>query len=205
MSLTTYTGLKQSLLDWGKNASLTSYLDDFITLAEARIARDIRIKSQVQSTTLSTSIVSPYATALPSDWLETENVTLTADIPYNLQALTPEQMDAKWPAGLSTGIPRFWTVVGTNMYFGPTPDQVYSITLQYYQRFPGIVANATNWLLTNHPNIYLSACLYELNKYTKDQEAMNLWLNEYMADKDKLIQQDDTALRSGSALRVRVT
>lgn len=202
MALGTYTELQASILTWMQNASLSSLTPDLVTLAEARIARDLRLRRQISTTNLST-VADTQTVAVPSDWLETENITLMTSIPRNLGVITPEQMDARFPLDYYAGEPRYYTMIGSSIILGPTPDAVYTISLDYYAKFPALADNSTNWLLTNHPQIYLYACLHEASLYTKEHDQAAMYLQKYTLDKDALQDQDDIALRSGSAMRVK--
>jgi len=203
MALATYSDLQTSIAAWLKRSDLTSIIPDFITLAEARIARDLRLRKQVVNTTLST-VAGTQGVTLPSDFLEAENLTLSnTNPPGALSVVTPEILDRKFPEAYVTGQPRVYTVVGDQLLFGPTPDAVYSVSLAYYQRFAALSTASTNWLLTNHPNVYLFAALAEGAPYLMEDERAPLWEAKYQADVLRLQQMDDAALRSGSAMRVR--
>jgi len=203
MAIATYADLQTSIANWLKRSDLTSIIPDFITLAEARIARDLRLRKQVVNTTLST-VAGTQSVSLPSDFLEAENISLSNTTPPGaLSVVTPEILDRKYPEAYVTGQPRVYTVLGDKVLFGPTPDAVYSVSLDYYQRWAALSASGTNWLLTNHPNIYLFAALAEGAPYLMEDERAPLWESKYQADVLKLQQMDDTALRSGSAMRVR--
>ena len=201
MALANYTDLLASLAAWSNRTDITALLPDFVALAEARIARDLRIRRQVTAASLAT-VANVQAVALPTDWLETENVTLVSSPPNTLSVITPELMDAKFPAGYQTGRPVVYCIVGTNMQLGPTPDGVYTVTLDYYARFAALSVTPTNWLLTNHPGIYLSGAMAELNLYLAD-DRVALWDQKYRAEVAALQAADDQSLRSGSAMRVR--
>ena len=203
MALATYADLQTSIAAWLKRSDLTSIIPDFITLAEARIARDLRLRRQVVTTSLST-VAGTQSVSLPSDFLEAENISLSSTTPPGaLSVVTPEILDRKYPENYVTGQPRVYTVLGDKVLFGPTPDAVYTVSLDYYQRFAALSVTPTNWLLTNHPNIYLFAALAEGAPYLMEDERAPLWESKYQADVQKLQQMDDAALRSGSAMRVR--
>jgi hypothetical protein len=203
MAIATYSDLQTSVANWLKRSDLTSIIPDFITLAEARIARDLRLRRQVTNTALST-VAGTQTVSLPGDFLEMENITLTNTTPpAALSVVTPEIMDRKFPNGYVTGQPVVYTIVGDAIQFGPTPDAVYTVSLDYYQRFAALSATPTNWLLTNHPGVYLFGALAEGAPYLMEDERTPLWDTKYRAEVAALQQADDAALRSGSAMRVR--
>ena len=201
MALANYTDLLASLAGWSNRTDLTTLLPDFVALAEARIARDLRIRNQVISATL-TTVANTQSVALPADWLETENVSLVGAPPSNMAVVTPEMMDVRFPAGYNTGKPAVYCIVGSSVQFGPTPDGVYSVTMDYYAKFAALSVTATNWLLTNHPGIYLSGAMAELALYLAD-DRVSLWDQKYKSEVSALQDSDDQSLRSGSAMRVR--
>lgn len=202
MALASYDDLLTSLAGWSNRTDLTAILPDFVALAEARISRDVRVRKQVSQTTL-TTVADTQGVTLPTDWLETENVTLVGNPPTNISVITPELMDVKYPEGIRTGKPAVYCIVGDEMQLGPTPDGEYSITLDYYAKFAALSSAGVNWLLTNHPGIYLAGAMAELSLYLADDQRIALWDQKYRAEVAALMEQDDMALRSGSSMRVR--
>jgi hypothetical protein len=203
MALATYSDLQTSIAAWLKRSDLTSIIPDFITLAEARIARDLRLRKQVVSTTL-TTVANTQGVTLPSDFLEAENLTVASvNPPGMLSVVTPEILDRKFPNNYFTGPPVVYAVVGDKLLLGPTPDAAYSIEMDYYQRWAALSVTPTNWLLTNHPSVYLFAALAEASGYLFNDERIPMWEAKYQADVRSLQQMDDMTVRSGSAMRVR--
>lgn len=203
MALATYSDLLASVATWLNRSDLTAVIPDFVTLAEGRIARDLRLRKQITTATLTTVAGTPAVT-LPSDFLEAENITLSSTSPMgSLSVVTPEYLDRRYPSGYFTGKPQVYAFIADTLVFGPTPDDAYTVRLDYYQRIPALATTATNWLLTNHPSVYLNACLVEGSAYLMDAEKAQAYETRYRADAAFLQQQDDAALRSGSAMRVR--
>jgi hypothetical protein len=202
VSLATYTDLLASVAAWMNRTDLTAVIPDFVTIAESKIARDLRLRKQITSTTLSTS-TSTRAVALPTDWLEFENVSIDGDPETPCQYVNIEHMDVKYPEGGPSGRPYVFTIEADNMLFGPSPDAVYTVNVYYYARFGALATNSTNWLLTNHPNIYLYACLREGSFYTKDKDGAVQWDGLYKQEVNNLQDVDERSSHSGSALRVK--
>lgn len=203
MAIATYSDLQTSVAAWLNRSDLTAVIPDFITLAEARIARELRLRRQIGTATL-TTVSGTQGVSLPSDFLEAENLTLPATSPPGaLSVVTPEILDRKFPEAYVTGQPRVYTVVGDKILFGPTPDAAYAISLDYYQRWAALSASGTNWLLTNHPSLYLFGAVAEGAAYLMDDARQAMWLQRFGQEAAQLQQADDQALRSGSAMRVR--
>jgi hypothetical protein len=204
MALATYSDLLASVAAWLNRSDLTAVIPDFVSLAEGRIARDLRLRKQVVNTTLST-VAGTQAVTLPSDFLEAENLVVTNTSPAGaLSVVTPEYLDRKFPESANyTGQPLVYTIIGDTLVFGPTPDGVYTVDMSYYQRFTALATASTNWLLTNHPAVYLNACLVEGSAYLMDADKAQAYESRYQAAINDLQFRDDAALRSGSAMRVR--
>jgi len=50
---------------------------------------------------------------------------------------------------------------GDQIRFGPAPNAVYTVRLEYWSAIPSLAQNSTNWLLTNYPDCYLFGALVE--------------------------------------------
>jgi hypothetical protein len=202
MALSTYTELQASVANWLHRTDLTAVIPDLIVLAEARIARDLRLRSQVVSTTLST-VANQRSVAFPADWLEFENVTLVGDPDTTLTYVNIQYLDTRFPNNAATGKPVVCSIEGQNLLLGPAPDAVYSISTLYYQRFVALASTPTNWLLTYHPSLYLFATLAEAAPFLQDDPRAALWEGKYASDVARLQMSDDAGQFSGSGLRVR--
>jgi hypothetical protein len=202
MSLANYSDLQTSVANWTHRSDLTSLIPDFVTMAEARISRDLRLRRQITSGTL-TCVAGTQSVALPSDWLEFENLSVETNPSRQLVYVPIEHLDAKYPTNYS-GVPAVFTIEGDNVLFGPTPDSAYVIDNIYYARFPSLITDSTNWLMTNHPNIYLFATLIEAFLYMQNQDQAAVFTARYQQGVQQLQEQDDRATHSGSALRVKV-
>ena len=202
MALTNYTDLLASMASWADRTDLTSIMPDLVVLAEERINRELRVRKMVVNTTIPTVANTQYVT-LPSDWLEIESIFLLVAPPNNLQVITSEQMGARFPAGYYTGTPKFFAVIGEVLQLGPTPDGVYSVSMDYYKRFTALATTPTNWLLTQNPSVYLSAAMVELAIFLRDADQIALWDAKFRAAIAALETSDEMSLRSGSTIRVR--
>ena len=68
MPISTYGELQSAVTVWLNRSDVSAVVRDFIELAEARIARDLRLRAQVQTTTL-TCVAGSQTVNLPNDWL----------------------------------------------------------------------------------------------------------------------------------------
>lgn len=199
----TYAGLQASIAAWINRTDLTAVIPDFISLAEAKISRDLRLRKQIVSSTLST-VASTRGVSLPSDWLAFDDVTLSGSPDRQLPYATVDHLSWRYPNNGETDLPVLYSIDGDKIVFGPTPGGVYTINISYFQKFTALSSGA-NWLFTNHPNIYLNLAMSYACHYIKDAKRTAEYLDLYERDMTALQAQDDAALHSGSELRVRTT
>lgn len=184
MSITTYSELKTAAANWLDRTDLTDRIPEFIALFEARANRTLRAPEMLTKDT-AFSIDDQYVDH-PTGYLEAVRFTLATSPIVNLEFIAPEQM-AEWREGrTASGKPKWYTVVGTQFEFLPTPDSTYTATLLYYAKLTALSDSATtNWLLTSHPDIYLAGTLLSAEPYLKNDERVPLWrqmLGEAMAE-----------------------
>ena len=199
----TYDWLLTQVASYLKRSDLTSQIPTFIMLAESKFARDLRIRPMLTGVTMQT-IPGSRNISLPGDWLEFDSVVLNSQPSRVLTYVTNETIDNNFPENGATSKPEVYTIVGTTMEFGPVPDSNYDVRMTYYAKFPGLEANGTNWLLSNHPGIYLYAVLMEASLFGFADDRLVIWSQRLQADLESLKVADERSNWSGSALRVRV-
>lgn len=204
MAINSYANLKTALANWLDRSDLTSRLDEFIELAEARFADDIRIRAmETTATQALTSGTRSYA--LPTGYLQGRNFQINTDPITALEYITPEMMDRIW-AGSSTGRPRTYTIIGDNYHLGPSPDTADTLEITYYKEFTPLSGSATtNWIILNRPNLYLYACLLEAAPFLGNPEEASVWARYYSEALERLHEADARDRFSGSALTIRTT
>ena len=146
----TYAGLQASVASWLNRTDLTAIIPDFVTIAESKIARDLKLRKQIKSGTL-TTVTNTRNLALPADWIEFENLNVDGSADTPLTYVTTAHLDEKYPENGFSGKPAVYSIEGDYVQFGPMPDIVYTINITYYARFAALSSGA-NWLFTNHPN-----------------------------------------------------
>lgn len=197
MALANYTDLQQALADWLNRADLTQQIPDFIKLAEGTLNSVIRSTYMVATTTVSVGSNIQRAT-VPVDFLEALYLQVAASPNSTLEQVDPAQLIVLRRARLRTaGTPRFFSVMGRNFEFAPVPSAVTSIEVTYYQKIPPLATNATNWLLTNNPEIYLYASLVHAAPFLMDDQRSILFSNSLASQvqlavkQNSVIQMDD--------------
>jgi hypothetical protein len=202
MALTTYTELKASIADWLNRTDLTSEIPDFISLAEAQIERQLRTRQMLTRTTL--TIDSEFEST-PADLLEVRALKLTGTNPITpLTFMTMDSLDEQSTIDLGSGKPKFFTVVGSEFRFVPTPDASYAAEIVYFARLNKLsVSVATNFLLTSSPDIYLYGSLLQAAPYLQDDARIQVWAALYERALSDLQVADDRGSNSGGKLLTR--
>jgi len=105
---------------------------------------------------------------------------------------------------LSSGKPLYFTVVGNQFRLLPIPDGAYTAELVYYAKLTKLSSTvATNWLLTQAPDVYLYGALLQAAPYLQDDARIPVWSSLYQAGLDQLQIADDRGSTSGGAILAR--
>jgi hypothetical protein len=205
MAIGTFAELKTAAANWLDRSDLTDRIPEFITLAEARFNRVLRIRDME---TVSTAISTAAGTReydLPTGFVQMREFHLTTDPITPLSYITPEIMSRIW-AGSSRGKPEVFTVIADKVRLGPNPDAVYTTSMLYYKKITALSDSATtNDMLTNSPDIYLYGTLLEATPFIMQDERVGLWLAAFEKAVADIQNQDNKDRHSGSQLRVMNT
>ena len=205
MAITTYAELQTATANWLDRSDMTDRIPEFIELAEANFNRVIRQPDMITKDD-SFSISSRYTT-LPTDTLEIVRIVLDLTPVVVLEYMTPEELSERRTYLTGTGKPIYFTTVGgsTNqLEVLRSPDSTYTASIIYYTRIAALTdAATTNWLLTNHPDIYLFGTLVEAEPYLKNDERMPMWTSRLDKALNDLRLQGQRERHTASSLRMR--
>lgn len=203
MALSNFTELKASIADFLNRDDLTTVIPDFITMAEASINREIR---HYEMENRATAELSGKYLDRPSDWMETIRFHVTGSGTTNLKLLSAAAMaDKRQGAEDTTGHPKYYCHVERAFEVYPTADATYEVELYYYQKVPALSAsNATNWLLADHPDVYLYGSLLHTAPYLAEDERVGVWAQLYSAAVKRVNESGEDAMNSGSGLTLKV-
>jgi hypothetical protein len=205
MALDTFGGLKTAVATWLNRSDLTSYIPDFVRLAEQRMnygsegalqSPPLRIPAM---TTTTTGTISGGTIAFPTLFLEPQAVVAyNGTSSWPLEYLAP---DRYFSMADSTGLPSFYTYRNNAIYVVGTGAASYRI--DYYQAFSSLSADAdTNWVLTNAPSLYLYGTLIESAPFLGNDNRVNSWLSLFNAALSAV--NRSTKYQGGGALTARV-
>jgi len=178
MAIDTYSGLKTTIADYLNRDDLTSVIPSFITLAEAKFNRKLRVRQMVKR---ATATLDTQYFAFPADFLQAKEFQLNTNPITYLQYVTQNQGDyGSSTQYVASGKPQFYTIIGTQIQVIPTPDGSYTGELTYYGKIPVLSdSNTSNWLLAYAPDLYLYGALLEASPYLKDDERLAVWSSLY--------------------------
>ena len=204
MAISNYSELQTAVANWLDRDDLTARIPEFIALAEARFNRVLRLRSMEAKYTANT-VAGQRNLALPTSYIQMRNFQVNTSPLTTLSYVTPEIYDRLW-GGSTSGTPKFYTILANEVSFGPIPASVQEVEMLFYKKFDNLSGSvATNWLITNAPDIYLYGSMLEAEPFIMNDERVQLWASALERGVSDLQEQDNKDRHSGSALRVMNT
>jgi len=105
-----------------------------------------------------------------------------------------------------SGIPVAYTILGSTFRFAPRPADSYSGILNFYKKFDALSAtNTSNYILTDHPAIYLYGSLFHASNFLGgiDPNQSQQWSQMYQTALERAELNDREDQFSGSPLQIR--
>lgn len=204
MALSTYTELKTTIANWLNRSDLTSEIsDDFIVLTEADLNAKLRIRQMHAQTTIT---IDAETETVPTGFLQVRDFYILSNgQKFPMTFISPAQMDAV-KASSTTGVPSSYTILGSTFRFAPRPDSTYSGILNYYKKFdPLTSSNTTNYILADHPAVYLYGSLFHAANFLGgfDANQVQQWSQMYQTALERIELNDREDAYSGSPLQIR--
>ena len=205
-SSVTYTSLLSDLrryLERGFTQESDPYvyeqLPRLITLAERRIARELKVEGFiVPVTTTLQAGVSVYAK--PDRWRDTVSMRIDANA---IQARSYEYIRNYWPDDAQTGTPQFYADYDDQHWLiAPAPAVNTSIEILYYEqpRFLGDETQ-TNFITEYAPDMLLYGSLLEAAPYLKNDQRLQIWQSLYDRAAQALSGEDLKRIIDRTAIR----
>tara|TARA_Y100000593_G_C4316788_1_gene341381 strand:- start:719 stop:1339 length:621 start_codon:yes stop_codon:yes gene_type:complete len=152
-------------------------LPRLVTLAERRIARELKIEGFIRAITTPLSIgVSTYLK--PDRWRDTISMTVNGT---PIQTRSYEYLRNYWPDESQTASPEFYADYDyANWLIAPTPNAASTLEVLYYEQ-PALLGPTlqSNWLTEYAPELVLYASLLEATPFLKNDERVQLWQSLY--------------------------
>lgn len=204
MAITNYSGLKTSVANYLGRSDLTAQIPDFITLAEYRLQRNLRVRQMLKTASASTT-GGDSTVGLPSDFLELRDIYINSNPRFALNYLSPSAFSRDARAAES-GRPNFYTLRAAEFELAPIPDSSYSLVMLYFAK-PDLLSdsNVSNVFLANAPDALLYGALLEAEPYLMNDNRIAIWSNFYNSALESLNVSDESSEYSGVPLQMTVT
>tara|TARA_R100000329_G_scaffold122958_1_gene101526 strand:- start:5022 stop:6254 length:1233 start_codon:yes stop_codon:yes gene_type:complete len=206
MALSNYTELKASIADYLNRSDLTAAIPDFISLTEAKLKRRYKDFSPLSSSNANNWILTSYpdvylygALLEASPYLvEDERVSVWAQLyaaAVGSLRGTVGNADFDDYDGLKLAVGDWLARADLD---GVVPQLIKLGEAKLFRKFDGVTAlsssNTTNFILTNHPDLYLYASLSEAAPYLGQDDRLGVWRDLYAVEVARVRKPKDGVL-----------
>jgi hypothetical protein len=202
VSITNYAELQTAINNWSDRKDLADRNPEFISLAEAKFNRNLRLM-EMEAIVTGTLSAASTTIAFPSDCLQITKLQINGSVKYTIEQTTKNLLITDYPDP-GSGTPAEYAINGNQIEIRPPADSDYTYELSYYQKIPDLATNSTNWLLTLYPDAYLYGCLLEVAPYLKNPEETAVWSAQYNKVMIQMIKTDKTSRFGAGPIRMRV-
>lgn len=168
-----YTQLKDSVARWMARDDLTTEVAELIELAEAELNREL---NPVETETTLTGTVGSRTIDLLALQVDEPIALFLSETGLDERELT-QKAPGSFPIDATNGRPRYWSrdqrTSTDTIAFDRALDGAYPFRFRFAQKFALSSSAPTNWLLTNHPDVYLKAVLVWNGAYVRDAELQS--------------------------------
>lgn len=152
-AIVSYATLLDAIEDRMNDSALEDYIPEFVQMAEAMFNRRLNCLDMEGTATIDADDDLP----LPSDYKGAMSIRIGDKAP--LSQLSADDFQTRW-AEASEAEPQNFSIFGGAIHLGPAPDTTYTVTMTYMRTLTGLSASSTtNWLLEQHPDLYLYGSL----------------------------------------------
>ena len=219
-SIVDQASLKIAVANWmtrAGNADLAANVDDFILFCEARInfgsddpqfpSPPLRVQ---QMEVTSFTLVLPNSTntaVLPADFLELRRLYYyqgsQGSRKSKLTYATPNQLDSAY-GSFPTGPQAFYTIAGGAILLANNVNTTTTLIGGYFQKIPPLsTSNTVNWLLQQHPGMYLAGSVLEGMIFVGDDDGAAKWARIFAGHMRSFQKQDLKGKYSGDVMQMK--
>ena len=202
-AFTSYANLQQNISDYLARQDLTAQIPMFISLAETRLNRDLRLRQTLQQSTYSMDSGSTVPT--PADFLELQDIHLVANPIVPLTFQTVSQFYRR--SGVQNqGIPVNYTLIADNFVLSPEPTGASEISMTYFKiPQPMSDTNPTNEYLDVCPDLVLYASLAESAPFLMDDPRLATWQALYAEGLASITKSNQDSVFPAQPLSIQIT
>lgn len=157
-------------------------IDTFIIMAESRINRVLRTYEQTHRI-FTTTILGQEFYALPRDYngmrviqYNDGQVDGEGSKSHPMKMLSPEMMVEIQSKPAESLDDYYYTIVGQQIQVHPTLPASGTLEILFYRKVPTLsIVDQSNWCSENHPDIYLSGIIAEIELFVKNYDTAQMW------------------------------
>jgi len=190
---------------------VTAQMDNFLRIVESRMNRSLTIEDMSMRYQFPEPNPTDGRYELPSDFSALQDICIVtvADTTQRntLALLNPEQMNTatdttNWPASSK----RFYNIINGQLVVQPVlVDGVSILEIVYYGNVLPLAPDfPTNWVSTNHPDVYIFGLLVEINSFMKDVGATQAWDARFTQAVAEVTEADELLVFSGTPLTIKL-
>ena len=202
-AFTSYSNLQQNIADYLARQDLTDKIPMFISLAEKRLNRDLRLRQTLQQSSYTLDSGSTVPT--PADFLELQDIHLDGNpiVPLTFQTVSQFY---KTQGTSSQGVPINYTLVADNFVLSPQPTDSTTCNMTYYKiPKPMSDENPTNEYLDVCPDLVLYASLAESAPFLMDDPRLVTWDNLYQTGLASITKSNQDSIFPAQPLAIQLT
>ena len=203
-AFTSYANLQTNIADYLARQDLTDKIPMFISLAEKRLNRDLRLRQTLQQSTY--SMDSGFTVPTPADFLELQDIHLEANPIVPLTFQTVSQFYRRNGGSNAQGQPVNYTLVADNFILAPQPTGSSVVNITYY-KIPKVLSseNPSNEYLDVCPDLLLYASLAESAPFLMDDPRLATWDSLYQTGLASITKSDQDSIYPAQPLAVQLT
>jgi hypothetical protein len=206
-----YTSLQAALAQWlwrDGDTTLTSQTDAFVDLFETNFQRDQRLAKMQEVFSYTITPISVNGIRLPFGFLELIRVVVTPNggAPVPLTYVTPDEAATIEASGANGGPLRHYTILANNLVLVPTRNVSVGSKVElacYVFNKLANVPNGQNWLIVEHPDVYLYGSLIQTAAFIDDDNQIARWKTAHDIAMVSIATADRRKRFSGSPLQMR--
>jgi hypothetical protein len=191
--VTSYSTLQSELkAEMDRSDDTSSPWTRFIDQAESRMRRDPRIRRPVMDSAFS---ISAETGTLPNGYAQALGMAHDGSTYYGaIRRVAMDELPEYKSIRGTPGVPEVFAIISRTQYqVSPVPDQTYTVSFAYYETVTKLGgAVLSNWLLDDHADIYMAACVVEAALYFRDadkaaeyQQLYDRKAEEYHRDQER--------------------
>lgn len=184
-------------------------LDVFVTMAESRINRTLKISKQSHRMYTRTVNGQEYY-KLPPDYngmralqFNTGAVDAEDSATHTVTYVTPVYM-AELQSAAQQDDKYYYTIVSGQIQVFPTFPSAGTIEIIHYRRMIHLSPDSpTNWMSMDNPDIYLAGLLAEIESFVKNFDIATMWDSKMTRMIEELRLDNEESLWAGNSLTMR--